>query len=191
MNAIANSVTPRRYARLLLLLPFIGILLHAAAAGAEAADLAACGNGVLEEGEDCQSCATDCTVRSCTATAPPFIVQTSIALPTGRTASSVTVRLAYRSDRLSLPGKGADTSIRDRVTGFPSGTFSAVNDLGYALRVVASVANGIAPGPLFTAAFDPCQGAQAPTLADVACVVEGCGSQTGLVTGCTCTLAAP
>jgi hypothetical protein len=118
-------------------------------------------------------------------------VQIAFVPPETRSASSVTIRLAYRSDALSLPGKGADTSVRDRITDLPSNALSAVNDLGYALRVVESGATDMTSGPLFKVAFDRCQDAAAVTLADVACVVEACGSQSGLVPGCRCTVTTP
>lgn len=158
---------------------------------ATAAQSSTCGNGVLDGDESCDACATDCTIRPCIATEGRFTVQVTFVAPPGRSVSSTTVRLSYRSDVISLPGKGADPTIRERVTGVPSETFSAVNDLGYALRVVASRASDLAAGPLFSAAFDLCQSAAAPTVADLACVVEACGSQTGAVSDCRCTVTTP
>jgi hypothetical protein len=39
---------------------------------------------------------------------------------------------------------------------------------------------------LVTATFDRCSGQAEPTLADVACIVEGCASSGTPVTGCGC-----
>lgn len=159
--------------------------------GATQADTSQCGNGVLDGEETCDACATDCTIRPCSASGPAFPVQVAFTAPAETSPSSITVRVAYRSDVLSLPGKGADATVRERITGLPSEGFTAVNDLGYALRVVNTRATAISSGPLFKVSFDPCQGAAAPTLTDFACVVEGCGSSTGVILGCSCSIAAP
>ena len=45
--------------------------------------------------------------------------------------------------------------------------------------------------PLFTATFDRCAGAPAPTLADLACTVIGCAQGGGSVPGCSCTVSVP
>lgn len=169
----------------------IVLMLTIAASRAARAQAPACGNGMLETGESCEACATDCTIRPCLAAEPRFTVKVAFVPPAAGNVSSATVRLSYRSDVVSLPGRGADASVRERVSGAPSETFSAVNDLGYGLRVVITHAGSLSAGPLFTVAFDACQNAPAPALTDLACVVEACGGQKGASADCGCTVATP
>lgn len=169
----------------------IALLLTTVACREANAQGPACGNGLLEVGESCDSCATDCTIRPCLTGDARFTVKVAFVVPAAGNVSSTTVRLSYRSDVLSLPGKGSDTSVHERVTGTPSETFSAVNDLGYGLRVVVTQAGGLVAGPLFTAALDVCQNAPAPALTDLACVVEACGGQKGAAADCGCTVSLP
>jgi hypothetical protein len=68
----------------------------------------------------------------------------------------------------------------------PESSFVAVNDLGYALRVVVSKSGGFAPGRLFRVAFDLCEGVKEAGESDLACTVEGCGSASGPIEGCAC-----
>jgi hypothetical protein len=65
-----------------------------------------CGNGVLERGETCTSCAADCVAHPCTASGATVTFAVSFAPPLGETASSVTTLVGYRSDLVSLPGSG-------------------------------------------------------------------------------------
>ena len=75
----------------------------------------------------------------------------------------------------------------------PPSTSQLVNDLNYALRVVINATAGAAipNGRLYTVDFDGCQGAAATTPSDFGCTIESCGSSTGPISGCTCTVVLP
>ena len=151
----------------------------------------ACGNGVIEPTETCTDCPADCTVRSCTATASTQTYTVTFSIPPAQDVSSITVVVGYRSDVLSLPGSGSVSSVSGRVTNRPAAAFVAVNDLDYALRVVITRSSQIPAGRLVTLDFDTCSGAPAPTLADVACTVDGCATSFGDVEGCSCAVTEP
>jgi len=112
--------------------------------------------------------------------------------PAGTTPLTSTVLLGYRSNRVSIPGTGGATTVRQRVT-FPSPLPNTigVNDLDYALRVVVGRTAGIADGLLFTVKFDRCTGAPAVTVADFGCNVEACAGGGGPIVGCTCHVTVP
>jgi len=148
-----------------------------------------CGNGFLESGETCTSCAADCVVHTCTATTPVRTFAVNYAVPSGPMVTGVTVLMGYRSDRVSLPGSG--TGPAARVKNKPANAIAAINDLNYAIRVVLSRSVAFPPGRLFTVDFDSCQGATAPTAADFGCTVEGCSNSNGNIQGCTCTVTTP
>jgi hypothetical protein len=150
-----------------------------------------CGNGILEHGESCTSCAADCTVLPCTATTPLQTFRVDFQAPLGSSPSVLTARVGYRSDRVSLPGTGSGAA--SRVKNRPTGTSQLVNDLNYALTVlIQSQAGGSVPsGRLFTIDFDTCQGAAAVTTADFACSIESCASSSGPIDGCICTVTLP
>jgi len=110
----------------------------------------------------------------------------------GVVPTSTTVLVGYKSDLVSIPGSGqAVASVNARVSGLPSNSSRTTNDLDYALRVVVSRALGLPSARLFNVAFDTCQGTTAPAASDFGCTVEGCGSSTGTVPGCTCEVTTP
>jgi hypothetical protein len=150
-----------------------------------------CGDGLLSGSETCESCPTDCAVGPCTVPtpAPTITFRVNWSPPFGVDASSTTVRVAYRSTLVSLPGSGSAPA--SRVTLRPPNSIVAVNDLDYALRVVITRSGAITPGRLFNVNFDRCGGAAAPTPSDFACTVEGCASSFGDVAGCTCQVVTP
>ena len=153
-----------------------------------------CGNGVLEPGEDCTSCAADCVVQPCTAvTGPPFeTFKVSYSQPAGTVASLVQVRLGYKSNLVSLPGTGSGPT--SRVHLIQSGTSRLVNDQGYDVLVTVQeqvVGGFLTPGDIFTIDFDRCQSQPLATPADFGCTVLQCSSSFGDVTGCTCTVSTP
>jgi hypothetical protein len=151
-----------------------------------------CGNGLIEAGETCVTCAADCAIASCTATTTMATFTVLFHGAPGTTPITSTTLFAYKSDRVSIPGSGGATSARQRVT-FPAPLPNAlsVNDLDYAARVVIGRTAGIANGLLYSVKLDICTGAPAPTVEDFACTMEGCAGAGGPIEGCTCTVAAP
>ncbi len=148
-----------------------------------------CGNGLLDAGESCAACAEDCTVRRCQPEgSAAFAVQ--FAPPAKGDPSSATVLVGYRSELLTLPGTGLTSYPRARIAP-TSKAVLVVNDLDYALRVVASSGTRVLPaGELLTIRFDGCRGARLPTVADVSCLVEGCAGRYGVIAGCGCSVVA-
>ncbi len=150
---------------------------------------AVCGNGFLEPGETCANCAADCVISPCTAVAPTPSFQIQFTAPLGTSPTSVTVLLGYRSSRVSIPGSGNATTVRQRVTYPAPPPFpQEPNDLNYALRLVVGRSAGIQNGLFATVRFDRCSGAPAPTSADFGCTVEACAGSGGPIAGCTCTV---
>ena len=149
---------------------------------------AQCGNGLLEGGETCVACAADCAVETCTPTTPTRAVALALTAPPGQAVNGATLLLTYRSRLVSLPGSGADSSVRSRVTDTPANAIVAVNDRDYALRIVLARSTGIPAEKIAVVEFDSCQGAAIPTAADFACVVEGCAGTFGNVEDCGCTV---
>lgn len=152
---------------------------------------AVCGNRVLEPGESCDGCPADCVVGPCDSPGAPtqaYIVD--LVQPPGFQPTTATVLLGYDSTRLSLPGSGTATTVRQRVVApAPVPQAFTPNDKEYAVQVLIS--RNAPLGQLFTAAFDRCSGAAAPTLADVSCTVLSCAQGGGGVAGCTCSVRLP
>jgi hypothetical protein len=159
-----------------------------ATATATAASSAVCGNGVIEAGETCATCAVDCTAHSCTATTPVRTVKVNLTIPPDETVSGLTLLVGYKSGTVSLPGTGAASTVGSRIKNKPSNIIFAFNDLDYALRTVLSRSAGFSSGQLYTIDFDSCQGAAAVTIENFGCTVEGCSNTFGTVTGCSCSV---
>jgi cysteine-rich repeat protein len=150
-----------------------------------------CGDGLLSPDETCDTCPADCTPRACEATEPTVRFSADFSPPQGRTVTAVTILVAYRSDRLSLPGTGSEATVRRRVLPPPPLPQSFnVNDLDYGVRVVMTRTQPLR-GVIFTVDFDRCSGAPAPTVADLACIVEGCAESSGPLRGCSCAIEVP
>jgi len=145
-----------------------------------------CGNGFLEAGETCTSCAADCTVQACTATTPMQTFRVDFTAPLGTSPSVAGVLVGYRSNRVSLPDSGTSTRVKNR----PAQTSQLVTDLNFGVRVLIQGQSGaIVPnGRLFTVDFDTCHSASAVTPADFGCQIESCGNSSGTIAGCTCTV---
>ncbi|MDX2168469.1 MAG: hypothetical protein SF182_15450 [Deltaproteobacteria bacterium] len=153
---------------------------------------AVCGNGVLEPGETCQQCAMDCIVGACTPSATMVSFPIQFEGPLGAQPTTGTFLLGYKSNRVSIPGSGTATSVRQRVTyPAPLPNVASVNDLDYALRIVVGRNAGLANGLLATVKFDTCNGAPAVTALDFACTVEACAGAGGAIEDCTCVVTAP
>jgi hypothetical protein len=151
---------------------------------------AQCGNHVLEPGETCEGCPTDCAVQACTGGSPTVVVTVDLVPPLGEQPTTATVLVGYDNAVIALPGSGSVPSVRQRIIPpAPLPQSFGVNDLDYAVRVVVS--RNMPLGRLVTATFDRCQGAPAPVGADFACTVEGCAAGGAPVTGCSCTVTLP
>jgi len=152
---------------------------------------AVCGNRVLESSETCETCAPDCVVGPCNAPGMPtqaYIVD--LVQPTGFQPTTATVLVGYNSTKLSLPGTATATTVRQRVVaGPPVPQAFTPNDKDYAVQVLISRNTPL--GQLFTATFDRCSGAPAPTLAELSCSVLSCAQGGGGVSGCTCAVSLP
>lgn len=185
MIAVTHREKPMHYLATAIVLATLLTLLSVPVRAAE------CGNGLLERDETCAACPADCTVEACRPTTPTRTVALSFTAPNDRTVNGATLVLAYRSRLVSLPGSGSDRSVRSRVKDTPANAIVAVNDRDYALRIVLARAAGIPAETIATVDFDGCQGASAPTVADFACVVEGCASAFGNVDDCACSVSLP
>jgi len=155
----------------------------------EAADLQ-CGNGLLDAGETCTSCAADCAIRDCTPSGQTVSLQAFFSA--GSPITAVAIDLAYRSDQVQLPGTANAQTVRARITGLPAGGQSIINDRDYSVRIVKSRTEPLPEGLLFNVEFDLCNGAAAPAADDVSCVVASCSDEFSLaVSDCLCTIIAP
>ncbi len=144
-----------------------------------------CGNGLLEPGETCASCAADCTALPCEATTTRAAFEVQVTA--GSEFTSVVVDLAYRSNLLSLPGTGNAGSVRERFTNLPTGGQTQINDRDYSARVVKSRTSALPQDRLFSVSFDTCANAALPTVDDLACTISSCSDEFSLPIGdCTC-----
>jgi hypothetical protein len=151
---------------------------------------AACGNHLLEPGETCQSCALDCVVQPCTATATTAAFVFDLMAPPGQSPTDVAIRLSYRSEILNIPGTGSVASVLSRIVApAPAPVPFIRNDQDYAVAITLGRSMPITE--LFTVTFDVCQGAPAPIAADVSCAVLGCASGGPPIDGCTCQVRTP
>jgi hypothetical protein len=167
----------------------VGAALPAAAGPTPAGTAAQCGNGLLEAGESCASCAADCAVAKCQPGKTRVQFAVAFNAPEQAAVGTAVLRIAYRSDRLSLPGTGTAKTVQQRIAS-PQHAVMAFNDLDYALRVVAGRSGALPMGQVFTVEFDRCDGAPTPSPADLSCAVEACAGSTGPVDGCTCSITA-
>ena len=159
---------------------------------------AVCGNGAVEPGETCDdgntldgdSCPSNCRIELCTAvpsTARAFTV--NFTHPAGVDVAGITVLVDYPEGRVSIPGSGADNSVKTSITNLPTGALGTPNDLDYAVREVVASFSPIPAGRLFTLTLQDCQGATPPAASEFGCRVEDAADQFGLsVDGVTCTV---
>lgn len=144
-----------------------------------------CGNGILDAEEDCDTCARDCVPTRCEPSGSRHRYAVDFTPALGVSINAATLRLGYRSARLTLPGGGGDLATRARLRPAESRLTIIPNHLGHATRVVVASADGLS-GRLFEIELDGCKGAPAPAPGDVNCVVEGCASSGGPARGCSC-----
>lgn len=153
---------------------------------------AVCGNGLIEAGETCANCAPDCQVGPCTSPGNPLqSFRVDFTPPAFQTASSITVLIGYRDNRVHIPNSGNDPMVGARIVMRQTGATVTPNDLNYALRVVYSRAGGINPGRIFVVNFDSCTSVPPVTASDFTCIMEGCSSSSGPIDGCSCAVTTP
>jgi len=195
-----RSSSARRTATAIALAALLPLAAHGApptgAAGTAATPVASpagapgarCGNHLLEPGEACDSCPADCAAASCERKGRRSATVALAPQPGYEAAGAVTVLLAYRTDRLAMPGSGGGPEVSARLRALQPGAQLFANDLGHAIRVVASSGDGLPPGPLFEIALDACAGAPAPSAADLSCRIEACAAGGVPLTDCACTV---
>ena len=106
----------------------------------------------------------------------------------------LTLLVDYPETKVTIPGSGNTTTVRQSIINVQSGALSQPNDLDDALRdVVAGTSHPLAPGNLFTINFFDCLNVVVPpTAADFTCTVEVATDPFGLPDqGVTCTVTAP
>ncbi len=104
----------------------------------------------------------------------------------------LTLLIDYPEGKVTIPGSGNATSVRQTIINVQSGALSSPFDLDYALREqIAGTSNPLTPGRLFTINFLDCLGATPPTAADFTCMVQVATDPLGLPdTGVTCAVSA-
>jgi hypothetical protein len=149
-----------------------------------------CGNGLLEKGETCTTCAADCVIKTCT---PSGQTATFLAFfAAGTEVTAVSLDLNYRSNVVQLPGSANEATVRARITDLPTGGQTIINDRNYGVRIVKSRTEPLPEGQFFQVQFDRCAGAPAPTVEDLVCVIDSCSDSFSLpVDSCTCDIVTP
>jgi len=138
---------------------------------------------------------TTTTIGSCVAatTHRPLVI--SFAVPDSWVlVQGLAVVVDYPETKVTIPGSGNATTVRQAIINVQSGALSQPNDLDYALRDnVAGTSHPLTPGDLFTINFFDCADvATPPTAADFTCTVEVATDPLGLPDeGVTCSVAAP
>lgn len=169
-----------------------------------------CGNGIIELGETCDdgntmddfnpphdTCPANCVIHACQNTASMLNVDVLVQVPAGLTPGALVTFLRYPDGVVSLPSSGAAASVA--ISNLPDDAFTTtVNDLDYAVRVVAVGPDGLTlgdtpPNLFFTAQFTLCQGANAPAASDFYCKVENATAVEGtdITATTTCSVALP
>jgi hypothetical protein len=163
----------------------------AAAPAANPPVAATCGDGLLGSDETCESCPADCQPTTCKTKGRRKVIVELTPQNGYDTVGAVTVLLAYRKGVLSLPGEKDAPAVRARVKARQKTAQTFVNDLGYALRVVASSKDGLPAGPLLDVELDTCAGAPAAKADDLSCRVESCAQGGGRLRSCGCSVSLP
>jgi cysteine-rich repeat protein len=128
-----------------------------------------CGNGIVEGSEECDDgnttngdgCSSTCTVEPAPDTCTPITGTRTVrvSLNTPAPLGGVTVFLDYPQFQTSIPGTKNSASVKSRVTIYPSGGFSTVNDRETDFVLALAASSDIIPtgnNPLFDVQFDQC-----------------------------------
>jgi len=162
-----------------------------------------CGNGIQGINESCDDgntndndpCPADCVIDSCEANAGSSqLVTINFSVGAGASVAGISVLLDYPEGKVSIPGSGP--GVTSRITGLPSGTSGAPNDLDHALREVVQKStpfSSITPGQLFRINFETCGGAPAVVAGDFGCTVIAASDPNGaaVTPNVTCSVTVP
>jgi len=153
---------------------------------------AECGNGILESGESCETCAQDCEVQKCEPSEKIYVVEFSAKWPKATFPDAATILVAYRSDKLHLAGENQDDKVKASLkTREKPYDIQAIRDFEYAVRLVLAETERLPADGLFSLEFQGCKGAGEPTADDVRCIVEGCAGNGVDIADCTCSAKLP
>ncbi len=151
-----------------------------------------CGNGILEAGESCDTCAEDCKIRDCEPTDTKYRVEFSAGWPASTFPDAATIMVAYRSDKLHLAGEDQDESVKAALTTKEKPyDIQAIRDFEYGARLVLAESERLPADGLFSLEFQGCKGAGAPTADDLRCIMEGCAGNGVDIANCTCSAKLP
>jgi len=144
-----------------------------------------CGNGLLESNETCEDCPDDCTVeRPCATASKRRVATVELLQAQGTYPLGFAIRIAYRGDKLSIPGTQFDSSVAERVATSKKSSHVVARDVEHSLRLVITDPEGLNDSSL-TITFDVCAGARAAA-DDAICWVEGCTGRGIDIRGCSC-----
>jgi hypothetical protein len=125
--------------------------------------------------------------RPCEAGKEQQRIALEMSAPETQAVISLVASVTYDPSLLQLAA-GSAPSVRQRVTAGDRQAMLMSNNHGSVLRIVASKAGGLTPGPLADVEFDRCAGARAATGDDLRCTIESCAGAGGPIAGCTCTI---
>lgn len=138
--------------------------------------MAACGNGVVEEGETCDDgntvngdlCPSDCTIIVC----PPAQTMTAVAVSFSSPVDLAVIRvfITYPDGTVEIPGAEDDSRVQASVTNRPSGTTN-VFDFGYSLQYTVTRTSKIPSTQIAVVHFNDCTDAPPPVADDFSCSV--------------------
>src|SRR5262247_1091285 len=104
---------------------------------AEVAHAVSCGEGLLEAAETCEACPADCRPAVCKPSKEQRRVVIDLVTPGNLEVNAAHVRLAYRSDRVTLGAQGDGAEVKKRVSSPQKLLALYTNNLGYAVGLVA------------------------------------------------------
>ncbi|MCK6555803.1 hypothetical protein L6Q96_14700 [Candidatus Binatia bacterium] len=122
----------------------------------------------------------------CASSGQPFPVMVTYEQPGIRRAESLTLRIVYPSDRVTLGPSASPEVLSRRIEHKPANTIAAASATDGTLTVVLSRAQGFEAGDLFTVRFDRCTESAPPTAEAFRCTVETAGTASGSITGGKC-----